>query len=458
MVGYAAGSAGALRAGEDQQIIDYLTATQTPQAAIKRKAEADAAISTGRSLVAGNRETPAAVSSTASSRYDGKAIGFISMVCLVAAILVIRRPGTRTAPSVKPAALLTALPTAPTAAPRSPPAAFVLQLVKITHQTPDTKTLRFAVRSEQKLDALPGQFLTFTFLFDGRRETRCYSICSSAARSGYVEITPKRVSNGCVSVFLNDRASIGLTVEARGPFGEFCLKPAEDRNIVLIAGGSGITPLIGMLRYIDDLCLDTHATLLYCVRTAKDIIFRPELEELRERLRNFRYHIALSQPDAEWTGARGHISREFVLQAVPEVQGRDFFLCGPPPFMDATLTILTELGVEPGRIRREMFGGAGALPNAGESPYTGSGGTVEFARSGKAGRAAPGQTVLEVAAAAGVDIPSACRQGQCGTCKTRLLEGRVEMSTESGLDAESKAAGFVLTCVGRPARDVRLDA
>jgi ferredoxin-NADP reductase len=334
----------------------------------------------------------------------------------------------------------------------------VLQLVKITQQTPDTKTLRFAVRGEQKMDALPGQFLTFTFLFDGRRETRCYSICSSAARSGYVEITPKRMSNGCVSVFLNDRASIGLTVEARGPFGEFCLNPAEDRNIVLIAGGSGITPLIGMLRYIDDLCLDTHATLLYCVRSAKDIIFRTELEELRERLRNFRCHIALSQPDAEWKGARGHISREFVLQAVPDVKGRDFFLCGPPPFMDATLTILTELGVEPGRIRREMFAGAGALPIAGGSPYAGSGGAVEFVRSGKGGSAAPGQTLLEVAAAAGVNIPSACRQGQCGTCKTRLLGGRVEMSTESGLDAESKAGGFVLTCVGRPAGDVRLDA
>jgi ferredoxin-NADP reductase len=457
MVEYAAGSAGALQTGEDQQIIDYLAATQTPQAASKRKAEADAALSTGRSLIARNRETPAPVPSSASSRYDGKAVTFISIVCLVAAILVIRRPGARVAAAAEPTAPLSA-PSAVPAAPQSPSAPFVLQLVKITQQTPDTKTLRFAVRSGRRLDALPGQFLSFSFLFDGRRETRCYSICSSAVRSGYVEITPKRMGNGCVSVFLNDRASIGLTVEASGPFGEFCLKPAEDRKIVLIAAGSGITPLIAMLRYIDDLCLDTQATLLYCVRTARDIIFRSELEELRERLRDFRCHIALSQPDSEWKGARGHISREFVLQTVPDVKGRDFFLCGPPPFMEATLTILTELGVKPERIRREIFGGAGAPPNAAPPPSSGSGGAVEFVRSGKVGTAARSQTLLEVAEGAGVEIPSACRQGQCGTCKTRLLEGRVEMSTESGLDAESKAKGFVLTCVGRPAGCVRLDA
>jgi ferredoxin-NADP reductase len=457
MVEYAAGSAGALQTGEDQQIIDYLSATQTPQAAGKRKAEADAAISTGRSLIASNRETPASVSLTASSRYDGRAVAFISIVCLVAAILVIRRPGVRVAPSSKPTPPLKASPPAP-AGPPSLSTPFLLQLVKITQHTPDTKTLRFAVRSARELNALPGQFLTFSFLFDGRRERRCYSICSSAARSGYVEITPKRMKNGCVSVFLNDRASIGLTVEASGPFGKFCLKPAEDRNIVLIAAGSGITPLIGMLRYIDDLCLDTHATLLYCVRTAKDIIFRSEIEELHERLQNFRCHIVLSQPDSEWKGARGHISREFLLQAVPDVQDRVFFLCGPLPFMEVTLTILTELGVESQRIRQEIFGGAGALSNAAPSLSLGSGAAVEFARSGRMGTAVSGQTLLEVAAAAGVDIPSACRQGQCGTCKTRLLEGRVEMSTESGLDAESKAMGFVLTCVGRAAGGVRLDA
>ena len=88
--------------------------------------------------------------------------------------------------------------------------------------------------------ARPGQFLTFTFLFDGKKMVRSYSICSSPAVSGYIEITPKRVENGCASVFLNDGAVPGMTVEASGPFGDFCFDESKQKRIVLIAGGSGI--------------------------------------------------------------------------------------------------------------------------------------------------------------------------------------------------------------------------
>ena len=458
MVEYAAGSAGALRQGEDQQIIEYLAATQTPEAAAQRKAQADAAASSGQSLIAEKAPSPAAPVAPV-SQYDRKTIGFISLICLAAVGLVIRRPRTgrevvRVAPTTKPAA-----PSKPVAAALARPAnsPFVLQLVQITPQTPDSKTLRFAVRGDRKLDAVPGQFLTFSFLFDGKKETRCYSICSSTARSGYVEITPKRMTNGCVSVFLNDQASIGMTVEATGPFGQFCLDPGHKR-IVLLAAGSGITPMIGMLRTVDDLCLDTQATLLYCVRTSSDIMFRQELDELQTRSKNFRYHVLLSQPDPEWRGAHGHIHRDFISEAVPELTSPVFFLCGPPPFMQAARKILEELGVEPERIRQETFGGAGAEPKPPIPASSATGFTLEFAKSGKSGPALEGQTLLEAAAELGVEIPSACRQGQCGTCKTRLLEGDVHMTAENGLDPESRARGFVLTCVGHANGNVRLDA
>jgi ferredoxin-NADP reductase len=442
MAAYAAGSAGALQPGEDRQIIDYLAVTQTAEAVNQKKA--------GQSLVAANagptpRHTPPV------SRNDVKTIGFISFVCLAAAVLAIRRPGARAAVVAPPAVVPRPQPPAPAARP------FILQLVRITGQTADSKTLRFAVHGERKLDALPGQFLMFSFLFDGRKETRCYSICSSPARSGYVEITPKRVHNGCVSVFLNDRATPGMTVEATGPFGQFYLDAPAGKKVVLLAAGSGITPMMAILQYLDDLCLDTEAVLLYCVRTALDIIFRQELEDLKTRLKNFRYEVLLSQPDPEWTGARGHIHREFISNAVPETRDRVFFLCGPPPFMQTARAILTELGVGPERIRQETFGGAGAERKP--IPAQSEGGSkVEYARSGKTGTVREGQTLLEAAAEAGVQIPSACRQGQCGTCRTRLLDGQVRMIAEQGLDPESRARGYVLTCVGHADGDVRLDA
>jgi ferredoxin-NADP reductase len=455
MVQYASGSAGALQPGEDEQIIFYLSATQTPEAANLKRAQAEAASFSGRSLIAQkvNPTPPPAV--PRQSRFDGKSIGLISFVFLGAATLVIRRPRSRPVPAAQPSAA--AKPTPATAA-RPQISPFILQLVKITQQTADSKTLRFEVKGGRILGARPGQFLTFSFLFDGRKESRCYSICSSPARTAYIEITPKRLTNGCVSSFLNDYVAIGMTVEATGPFGQFCFNQDEGKKIVLIAAGSGITPMMAMLSYIDDLNLDTEVTLLYCVRSENDIIFRKELQDLQGRVRNFRYHVLLSKPSLEWTGDRGHLDRNFIQKAVANLKDQLFFLCGPPSFMETTRDILAELGVRPERVRQEVFGGVGGAPKAVAQTATESGFTVEFAKSRRTCTVHEGQTLLEAAAEAGLQIPSGCRQGQCGTCKIRLLNGQVRMTAENGLDPESRSLGFVLTCVGYAEGSVSLDA
>jgi len=198
--------------------------------------------------------------------------------------------------------------------------------------------------------------------------------------------------------------------------------------------------------------------LLYFVRTANDVLFRDVLDELQGRVRSFRYHVLVSRPDPGWQGEHGRISRDFICTTVTETKDRTFFLCGPPPFMDAARNILAGLKVEPERIRQETFGGVGTAPKT-RQPHTPEGGfAIEFVRSGKKSTIQKGQSLLEAAAEAGVEISSACGQGQCGTCKTRLLDGHVEMTTEHGLDPESKARGFVLPCVSHTDGDVRLDA
>jgi ferredoxin-NADP reductase len=454
MVGYAAGGGGSIQPGEDRQIIEYLSATQTPAAMNRRKAWAETTAAAGRSLIT-QAAGPIRPSAARNPQFDGKAAGFFSLIGLGVVVLIVRRPGARKpSTAIQPQQSRSPL----TAASRLPISPLLLELVQITQQTADAKTLRFAVRGSRGLDARPGQFLTISFLFDGRKEIRCYSICSSPALSGYVEITPKRVPNGRVSVFLNDQATIGLTVEATGPFGQFCLNADEDKRIVLLAAGSGITPMMSMLRYIDDYCLDTRATLLYCARTRQDIIFQHELDDLQTRRKNFRYHVLLSQPEPEWQGANGHINKEFILTHVGDINLHVFFLCGPPRFMYAARAILSDLGITPERVRVETFGGAGASPKSSQPSAPESGFMVEFARSGKTIAVAAEQTLLEVAATNGVAIASACRQGQCGTCKTRLLEGRVRMTVEQGLDEELKSRGYVLTCVGHADGDIRLDA
>jgi ferredoxin-NADP reductase len=460
MVGLAADSAGAFQPGEDEQIIAYLSATQTPDAVDQRRARVVAASAAGRSMVA-QRVAATPGPPAPSGRYDAPTIAFISFVGVGMLTLTIRRPVrapvavVKSEPSAEPGHA--AAGTVPAvASPRNLP--LVLRLVSITPQTPDSKTLRFTVSDDRPVNARPGQFLTFSFLFDGIKVARSYSICSSAARSGYVEITVKRANQGCVSVFLNDRASTGMTVEASGPFGHFCLDERTHRHVVMLAAGSGITPMMAMLRYIDDLCLDTTVTLLYCVRTRHDVMFQRELEELRARLKNFQYHVMLSQPHAEWSGPHGHVSGEFIDHAVKDLAAPDFFLCGPPPFMAASRAILTGLGVKPERIRQESFGSALPKSIRSASAAVETGVTVEFTRSGKRCTVRSGQTLLAAAEEQGVGIPSFCRQGQCGTCKTQLLSGHVRMDAEEGLDPESRARGFVLTCVGHADGAVQLDA
>jgi ferredoxin-NADP reductase len=457
MAGYAKGSGNAIQPGEDEQIIGYLSAVQTPEAVNQRKAQASAASGVGSTPTTAPLSVPRAAPDGSVTRM----IGFIAFVCVGMLTLAVRRPSKAaiaSAGSDRPGKAVQAVADPVIAGTSSARDQLILKLASITQQASDAKTLRFIVPIDRRLNGRPGQFLTFSFLFDGKKVVRSYSICSSAARSGYVEITVKRVREGSVSVFLNDRAFPGMTVEASGPFGRFYFDETRHRHIVLLAAGSGITPLMAMLRYIDDLCIETPATLLYFVRTSGDIIFQPELEDLQSKLPQFEYHVVLSQPHTEWSGARGHVSREFIESKVTDIGLRDFFLCGPPPFMEACRTILVDLGVKPERILQESFGTPkldGPQPVAANSCADVR---VEFARSGKMGVVSSGQTLLEAAERHGVGIPSSCRQGQCGTCKTKLLEGRVQMDAEEGLDPASKAQGFVLTCVGRVTGPVKLDA
>lgn len=442
MADYAVGSAGALRQGDAEQIVHYLSAIRTREALGQRRADKTAPTS----------------DSTPSRSGPGRPTGHLHLSMVVGlaffgylTFLAVRRP------SPGPDSIRSSANSGPSLAPHVTSTNWVLKLVSIIPQTHDTKTLRFALPTGQSISFKPGQFLSLTFLFDGRKETRCYSICNSSATSGYIEITPKRMKNGSVSSYLNDRAKSGLTIEAAGAFGQFFFDQQLHKRIVLVAAGSGITPMISMLRTIADLGLETTATLLYCVRTSRDIIFASELKRIAEEIPTFRYDILCSEPEPGLPDSRGRINSNWVAAKVDKVAESDFFLCGPAPFMEVARTILIDLGADPIRIHQEHFSGPPSLSNSAEKQATVPG-TVEFVRSAKKATIRSGQSLLQLAEESGVTIPFSCRQGQCGTCKVRLIAGSVAMDEEGGLDALSREHGFVLTCVGRAEGEVRIDA
>jgi len=263
-----------------------------------------------------------------------------------------------------------------------------------------------------------------------------------------------------VSCYLHDRVFVGLTVSARPPAGRFVLPDPVPSRLLFLAGGSGITPVMSILRWIDDACLSIEATMIYSARTDDEIIFGPELERLGKSVPGVRVVVTLTQPPAAWTGQSGRLSREMIDRLCPDLAESLVYLCGPGPFMDAARALLVECGVPADRIRQESFGKQPrpeepAAPAAAIDP---EGPRVEFARTGKSGVIPEGGTLLEAAERYGVAIPSSCRQGQCGTCATRLLAGEVRMDAEDGLDSELRRDGYILTCVGRAHGDVRLDA
>jgi ferredoxin-NADP reductase len=439
MARYARGATALFNPGEEERVVRFLSITQTPEAVEKRRSGGGDSM---RERPSTPVSQPKAAASAAFARY-GLTAGALIVISLVFGKLMVRRPRSSPVQSV-PSLSKTE-------------SSLVLELIRIERATHDSATLRFRVPDRAAFRAKPGQFLTFDWLFNGKKTVRSYSISSSPAQTGYLEITVKKQEHGCVSTFLNDKAAVGLTVEARGPSGQFCFDETVHRRIVLFAGGSGITPIISILRYIDDLCLNVKAILFYSVRSEADIMFEEELAVLAGRLDDFDCVVVLTRPAADWKGHKGRLTKELVAANVGGIVDANCFVCGPEPFMDNVNTILRSLGVAPANIKREKFGGPKARPASEAIPQL-SNTVIEFARSGGTFKAPADGTLLEAAEMNGIDIPYSCRQGQCGTCTTRLLEGSVTMACEDGLQAELKARGYILPCVARPAGDVRLDA
>ena len=443
MVSYARGTEGFFKPGEPERIIQFLSTTQTPGAVQARSGQDTAQV--------GNETANKAPGIEKATVSNLPTIGVGVLIAALFGLLVWSRPSPAKAMTGRDSAATAQAVQAPVPVSRKP---VVLQLVRTERQTHDSVSLRFRVHGAQELRGRPGQFWTFDWLLDGQKFSRSYSISSSPTQTGFVEIAIKKQPEGRVSSFLNERAAIGLTVEARGPLGRFCFQENEDKKIALFAGGSGITPLISILRYIDDLCLDTKATLFYSVRTKRDIIFEGELERLKMRLPNFRLVVILTKPDADWSGAVGHLRPEIITSCLDDVSNHTFFLCGPDGYMSQA-----RICSDPwAPIRRRFSKKDSAAKKTSVSPDAQPQGLAEFEQSNTIVAFFEGQSLLDAAEKYGINIPFSCRQGQCGTCATRLLSGEVQMDFEDGLDPALKAKGYVLACVARAKGDVRLDA
>lgn len=342
-----------------------------------------------------------------------------------------------------------------------------LRVAAVFKETEGVKTFRLCEPEGKRIpfDFLPGQFLTLRVTPKNKTVQRSYTIASSPSQRDYVEITVKRDERGVVSRFLHDHVAEGdaLTLAA-APSGRFTFTGQEADAILLIAGGVGITPMMSIVRYLADWAWRGSVHLVACCRREHDLIFAGELAGIAQRHPNFRLTTVVSDPGPDWDGPRGRLTREMLLEHVPDVAKRRVHLCGPPPMMDAVSAILLEAGVPKAEIHTEKFGpvrrrAREAGESEGASKKTGVKHLpmVSFRASGKKAALAPDSTILDAAESVGIDIDNSCRVGTCGTCMVRLLEGKVTMAVEDGLHPDDKADGFVLACQACAQADVVVD-
>lgn len=319
-----------------------------------------------------------------------------------------------------------------------------VRVVEIVRETADSVSLRLVDVDGTRFRFLPGQFLTVLLTIDGEPVRRAYSISSEAGDVDSVTITAKRVPNGRGSRWLNEAVAVGDVLSVLGPSGSFTIVPDEDaaRDVVLLGGGSGVTPLMSIARTLLARERRSVVRLVLGNRSADDVIFARALAELAAAHpeRFVVRHVFGSVLD------RAALARELDAFGAPVVPTW-YYLCGPAPMMEEARAALAVRGVAPSAIHEERF----TNPNAGPRAATATAKvTLRLHRSTHAITVAAGQTLLEAGLAAGVAMPFSCAIGGCGACKVKVAEGVVAMDEPNCLTDEERTAGCALACVGHP--------
>jgi ferredoxin-NADP reductase len=329
-----------------------------------------------------------------------------------------------------------------------------LRITRVVRETADAVSLVIDVpdHCSAKFEYQAGQFLTLRVDLDGRELRRCYSM-SSAPVEDELRITVKRDPGGLVSNWLNDTAVEGAELHAAPPEGRFVLRGDITDDLVAFAGGSGITPIMSLVRTV---LANTsrRVRLFYANRTSGSVIFADALARLAEQHPD-RFEVAFHYDD----------ERGVVTPAVlsPLVGGgvADYYICGPTPFMSTVESAVLDTGAPPARVHLERFQVAPApvdlIDVVDGEVHTDE---VVFVLDRRTTRTSyrAGDTLLQTARSAGLKAPASCEMGSCGTCMAKVVEGTARMLNNDALDDDEVDEGWVLTCQSLPTSPtVRVD-
>ena len=346
------------------------------------------------------------------------------------------------------------------------PKQIVLRVSEIIDETPTTKTLRVVSESGYLPPFQAGQYVNVFVEVDRVRTSRPYSIASPPG-AGYLELTVRDKPGGFVAPYLLNEVQVGDELESTGPSGTFYHEPLIDGDdLVFLAGGSGITPFMSIVRQAvarGETTSSLHMNLMYGSRSPDDVIFGEELAELAAAHPSLRYTPVISEPPPGYDGLTGFLSADLIRQQVGDVQGKTFYVCGPNVMYDYCLAALTELDVPRHKIKRELYGPPDNVTEEPGWPQDLAAGTifsvqveVPALQARKEIHAAAGEPLLNSLERYGIVVPAVCRAGECSACRTRLLSGRVFQPAHTGLREADRQHGYIHACVSYPLQDLEI--
>jgi ferredoxin-NADP reductase len=337
----------------------------------------------------------------------------------------------------------------------------LLECISVTPEAPDVMTFLFRSEGVNWFRYLPGQFVTLELPVGPETVFRTYTLSSSPSRPYSLAVTVKAQTGSIGTRWMFDKLKPGMKLKALGPFGDFSYVRHPGEKYLFVSAGSGVTPMMSMVRDMSDRAPLSDIAFINCSRSPSDIVFRHELEYLARFMPKLSLGFIVEgcgRTDL-WSGLKGMIDKAKIALLSPDFMDRTVFCCGPEPFMAAVRSMLEASGFDMARYHQESFAPAAPPP---VTVLTGADGEalamVNFASSGKEAPCMAGETILMTARAAGVRISAACESGICGTCQVLKLSGEVEMNHNGGILDEDIEAGYILACCSRPIGDVVVEA
>lgn len=333
----------------------------------------------------------------------------------------------------------------------------LLECAMVVPETADTSTFTFRAPSGAYFDYQPGQFVTLDLPVPGGNVQRTYTISSSPSRPLSISVTVKAQRDSIGTRWMLDHLRPGMRIKAYGPAGIFSFVRHEAPKYLFISAGSGITPMVSMTSWAWDSGEMPDIVFVHAARAPSDIIFRQRLEGMADRVPGLqlRFTVEEGDPFRSWHGYRGRLNQIMLGLMAPDYLEREVFCCGPEPFMQAVRDMLIGLGFDMEHYHQESFGApvrneADVQPMDDTIPDEDARAQITFAESGITAKCTETDTVLAVAKANGLNIPSGCTFGLCGTCKIRKTAGEVHMVHNGGITDEDIEDGYILACCSHP--------